>query len=181
MLNTLLLVAGPSGAGKDSIINACRPLLASDARIYFTRRVVTRDTQSPGELSVSVPAFKKLKADGRLAFDWTAHGLMYGLPKEELLPDNMVQVIIANVSRTAIPAISAQYPSHVVLINASDSHIRERLRLRDRETANDIEERLSREVLLPEDVPMTTIQNDGTLAEAVTQFRKTILRFTTTA
>ncbi|MEY2334387.1 PhnN protein [Acidithiobacillus ferrianus] len=179
MPNTLILVAGPSGAGKDSIINACRPLLASDARIYFARRVVTRDAQSPGELLVSVPAFEKLKAEGGLAFDWAAHGLMYGLPREELLPDGMVQVIIASVSRIVIPAISAQYPSHVVFINASDSHIRERLHLRDREMSNDIEERLSRKVLLPEDVPMTTIQNDGTLAEAATQFRTTIFRFTT--
>ncbi len=179
MPNTLILVAGPSGAGKDSIINACRPLLASDARIYFARRVVTRDAQNPGELLVSVPTFERLKAEGSLAFDWAAHGLMYGLPREELLPDGMVQVIIANVSRTVIQAISAQYPSHVVFINASDSHIRARLRLRDREMSNDIEERLSRKVLLPEDVPMTTIQNDGTLAEAATQFRATILRFTT--
>ena len=181
MSNTLILVAGPSGAGKDSIIDACRPLLASDARIYFARRVVTRDAQSPGELLVSVPSFERLKAEGSLAFDWTAHGLMYGLPREELLPHGMVQVIIANVSRTVIPAICAQYPGYVVFINASDSHIRARLQLRDREKSNDIEKRLSRKVLLPEEVPMTTIQNDGTLAEAAAQFRTTILRFTTKA
>ncbi|MCL4527710.1 MAG: PhnN protein [Gammaproteobacteria bacterium] len=181
MPNTLILVAGRSGAGKDSIINACRPLLASDARIYFARRVVTRGAQSPGEQLVSVPTFARMKAEGSLAFDWAAHGLMYGLPRDELLRNGMVQAIIANVSRTVISAIAAQHPSHVVCINASDHHIRARLQLRDREKSNDIEERLSRRVLLPEDVPMTTIQNDGPLAEAAAQFRTTVLRFVTKA
>ena len=39
---TLVVVVGPSGAGKDTLIGLARALCANDARVVFPRRIVTR-------------------------------------------------------------------------------------------------------------------------------------------
>jgi len=46
---TLVLVVGPSGAGKDSVIGALRQRLAGDDRVAFARRVITRAVEEGGE------------------------------------------------------------------------------------------------------------------------------------
>ena len=45
----LVLVVGPSGAGKDSLLNGAREAFRGDARIGFARRVITRPPDPYGE------------------------------------------------------------------------------------------------------------------------------------
>src|SRR5271165_6732831 len=45
----LVLVVGPSGAGKDSLLNGARAAFAGDARVHFVRRVITRPADPEGE------------------------------------------------------------------------------------------------------------------------------------
>ena len=44
-----LCIVGPSGAGKDSLIDAAREQLPS-GRFEFARRIITRDAGKPGEI-----------------------------------------------------------------------------------------------------------------------------------
>ena len=50
----LVLVAGPSGAGKDSLLNGARDVFQGDPRIHFARRVITRPPDPDGENHESV-------------------------------------------------------------------------------------------------------------------------------
>ena len=79
MAGRLVLVVGPSGAGKDTLIAAGRAALGEDPRFVFPRRVVTRPAVAALEdhESVSPEAFAAARQAGAFALDWEAHGLCY--------------------------------------------------------------------------------------------------------
>ena len=78
---TLFLVVGPSGAGKDSLIDGLRARL-DPSRFVFARRTITRPSGAPGEdhLACSETEFERARSRGDFLITWQAHGLHYGLP-----------------------------------------------------------------------------------------------------
>ena len=48
-MGRLVLVVGPSGAGKDTLINRAKEALKGDPRFHFVRRVVTRAADAAAE------------------------------------------------------------------------------------------------------------------------------------
>ena len=108
----LVLVVGPSGAGKDTVLALARVALAGDRRFRFVRRVITRPADAGGEdhEAVSVREF-----DARaFALRWQAHGLHYGIPLD--VTDDLARgiVVVANVSRGVIAAAAEQFPVRVI-------------------------------------------------------------------
>ena len=145
---TLVLVVGPSGAGKDTLIAIARDLLAGDSRIAFPRRIVTRqssaaedhDTLAPGEFVAAVRR-------GALAFWWEAHGLNYGIPARvnDELRDG--KTVVCNVSRTVVAHLRRRYPAcRVVLVDAPRAVREARIRARSRNADGDTLRRLDRSV-----------------------------------
>lgn len=168
-------VAGPSGAGKDSVIDYARTRLGALANdVVFVRRIITRRPEAGGELhdALDEAAFERMRAEGRFALSWRAHGLGYGLPGSV---DDVMRaggVGVANVSRTVIPDIKARY-AHVstVLITANPEALAERLARRGRETREEVLARLARATdtaLAVEDA--TVIDNSEPLEAAGERF-----------
>ena len=82
MNGTLFLVVGPSGAGKDTLLDGARRALSDDDTYVFARRTITRPKGSGGEdhEAENLAKFElRIEADDFLAH-WNAHGLHYGLP-----------------------------------------------------------------------------------------------------
>jgi ribose 1,5-bisphosphokinase len=152
----LVLVVGPSGAGKDTVLGLARQALAGDKRFRFIRRVITRPADAGGEdhEAVSEEAFARRE----FALSWGAHGLRYGIPLNVV--DDLARgvVVVANVSRGVIAEA------------ASAEILARRLATRGRETAEDIAKRLARDVAIPGDVAVDTVVNDGTPEEAADRF-----------
>ncbi|MFC6490807.1 phosphonate metabolism protein/1,5-bisphosphokinase (PRPP-forming) PhnN, partial [Nitratireductor sp. GCM10026969] len=124
-------VAGPSGAGKDSLIDYAKPRLgALAADIVFARRIITRPPEAGGEAHDAMDAetFERARAEGRFALSWRAHGLGYALPAKVDATMHAGGVVVANVSRAIVPDIKVRY-AHVapVLITATPEALAERL------------------------------------------------------
>ncbi len=63
----LVLVVGPSGAGKDTLIAGARAACREDATVVFPRRVVTRPASSFEDNDfVSKSAFEQAAGEGRV-------------------------------------------------------------------------------------------------------------------
>ncbi|MYZ50501.1 phosphonate metabolism protein/1,5-bisphosphokinase (PRPP-forming) PhnN [Propylenella binzhouense] len=144
---TLVLVVGPSGAGKDTLIDYCRQRLPTGSGIVFARRVVTRAAQAGSEdhATLAETAFETGVAEGAFALHWHAHGLRYGIPAE--IEDCLAsgRSVVANVSRAAIPEARRSFrPLLVVSVTAPRAVLAERLAGRARESRGEIAERLGR-------------------------------------
>jgi len=65
----LILIVGPSGAGKDTLMNGARKALADDPRVRFVRRVITRNGEMGQEAhdSVTEQAFELRRLAGEFA------------------------------------------------------------------------------------------------------------------
>lgn len=164
----LVLVVGPSGAGKDTLLAQARRLLRGRPDVAFPLRTITR---SPDETevcqAVSEEAFAEGCAAGAFALHWRAHGLGYGIPAAIDEAIRAGGTVVLNVSRGVIPRARERYENlRVVRIDVAPEVRARRLAGRGRETAEAIASRLAREAALAaEPAPDVTIWNDGTPEE----------------
>ncbi len=146
MQGRLIYLMGPSGSGKDSLLQTARaPLEAHGCR--FARRVITRSAESVGEdaLGVTPAEFERLEGEGAFALSWRANGLAYGIPRE--IDDwlSAGQDVLINGSRGHLEAARQRYPQLLaILLQVDEAVLRQRLLARGRETPEQIEQRLAR-------------------------------------
>jgi ribose 1,5-bisphosphokinase len=159
----LILVVGPSGAGKDTLLGLARAACAEDGGVVFPRRVVTREASAfEDNEQISPDAFRQARIRGDFAVHWEAHGHGYGLTRaidDELRAG---RTAVANVSRTVIDAVRRNYVNvTVVSITAPPEILKQRLAARTRNSDGQIEGRLNRAVSDAAAVPDFTIVNVG--------------------
>ncbi|MGM4929199.1 phosphonate metabolism protein/1,5-bisphosphokinase (PRPP-forming) PhnN [Tardiphaga sp. 619_E2_N8_5] len=144
----LVLVVGPSGAGKDTLIGLAQAACADDDNVVFTRRVVTREaSEFENNAQVTPEAFRHAQASGAFAVHWEAHGLCYALPRSIDDALRAGRNVVANISRTVIPALRAAYEDVVVVsITAPPEVLAARLAARGRSSDGPIGDRLKRSV-----------------------------------
>jgi len=141
-----ILVVGPSGAGKDTVLAGLRRRCAGDPEIAFPRRVVTRPvSEAEDHDSLTPEAFDAALAQGAFALWWQAHGLKYGIPSAVDDDIRAGRTVICNVSRAIVGDVRARYTNvETVLITAPPEVLAERLAHRGRESGGGVSERLQR-------------------------------------
>ena len=166
----LVLVVGPSGAGKDTLMALAARHFGSRPNVHFVRRVITRDGDAGGEdhLAVSEAGFASMEQSGSFAVWWEAHGLKYGIPAEVSVALSKGHLVIANGSRSALHRFHAAFPRlKVINVTARPEVLAGRLEARGRETHEDIMARLARGSLTVRgDYDVINLDNSGSLAEA---------------
>jgi ribose 1,5-bisphosphokinase len=159
----LVLVVGPSGAGKDTLIGLARAACADDGNILFPRRVVTREaSRFEDNEQVSGDAFHQARSKGEFAVHWEAHGHCYALPRAIDDDIRAGRTVVANVSRTVVDTMRRAYANVVVVsITAPPGVLAERLAARARGSDGQVSNRLKRVVDGVAAVPDVTITNIG--------------------
>lgn len=164
----LIAVVGPSGVGKDSVIDG---IIAARPDIGRVRRVLTRAPGLGGEdYDARTPEqFLTEAANGAFCLHWEAHGLHYGLPADVASDVAAGAIRVANLSRAVLGQASKVFDGFVVLnITADPEVLAQRLQARGRESADDISRRLARQVdAFPDGIDIVTLQNDGPLEDTV--------------
>lgn len=166
----IVLVVGPSGAGKDAVIRAAHGHFVRDSRVVFPARVVTRPPNSAEDHdTLPIAAFEAAAARGAFALRWEAHGLLYGVPQSIDDDARQGRTVVFNASRSVVGAAHDRYRHvSVVLIDATPELRAARLAARGREAAGEIAARVNRSVsgFSAADASLV-IDNSGTVADAV--------------
>ncbi|MEW5964405.1 MAG: phosphonate metabolism protein/1,5-bisphosphokinase (PRPP-forming) PhnN [Pseudomonadota bacterium] len=165
----LIAVVGPSGAGKDTLIEYCRRMFAGDARVVFPTRVISRAPHhSEAHVPATVDAFESGAARDGYALSWAAHDLLYALPRAIDDDIRAGRVVVANLSRAALPAARCRYARIVVVhVDAPIPLRAARLAGRGREAEHEIASRMARTVETFDPASAdAAIVNDGTIEDA---------------
>ncbi len=168
-MGALVGVVGPSGVGKDTVMEA---MAAARPGIHLVRRVITRAPDAGGEAfeGVSEELFEQRMQDGEFALHWRAHGLRYGVPTAQLAPVAAGASCLVNLSRGVLAEAETRFDGFVTLVLTAPADVlAARLKGRGRESADEIEKRLSRATFgLPEGLKrVLEVANDGALEIAV--------------
>jgi ribose 1,5-bisphosphokinase len=154
-----LLVVGPSGAGKDTLLGLARSACADNGNIVFARRVVTREASSfEDNLQVSHEAFRQALARDEFVLHWEAHGHCYGLPRSIDEDIRAGRTVVANGSRTVVEAMRDVYANVTVIsVTAPPEVLAKRLAARARSSDGELADRLGRVVAIAADVTITNV------------------------
>jgi ribose 1,5-bisphosphokinase len=164
----LVVVVGPSGAGKDTLIAAARARLAGDPAYAFPLRVVTRAASAAEDnLTIADGDFGPAVGRGDFAFWWEAHGHKYALPATIDDDIRTGRTVVCNVSRGIVSALRRRYARLVVVLVIAPAEILAgRLAGRGRPSDGDLAQRLGRDAPSPaEFAPDHVIENVGGIAD----------------
>ncbi|WP_420409897.1 phosphonate metabolism protein/1,5-bisphosphokinase (PRPP-forming) PhnN [Hoeflea sp.] len=143
----LIVVLGPSGSGKDTLMSHARRVLEKQESVMFVRRAITRpaDAGSEDHVPMSEAEFDAALDAGEFSLTWSANGLRYGLPREVV--DHLAQghVAVVNGSRGVWSTIRSVFPTAVAVeIRVDRVVLAQRLEARGRESRSEIAARLER-------------------------------------
>lgn len=156
-----IMVVGPSGAGKDKLLQLARIACAPYPHVEFPKRIVTRAASlAEDNIAMSEDSFLAAKDSGAFPLYWEAHGLHYGLPKSIITGIEAGRTIVVNVSRT-VTGRAREIFAHpaTVLITAPPSVLQQRLESRARSSDGPVTARLQRHISF--EPPDVTIVNTG--------------------
>ncbi|MFA7662421.1 MAG: guanylate kinase [Patescibacteria group bacterium] len=172
--NKLFIISGPSGAGKDSVINEVK-------KFFSIEKIVTTTTRAmrPGEIEgvdyyfLSEEEFKKRIDEGRF-FEWAQqyNDNYYGVTFEEIERVKQSEAIgLWNLDYKGTVTIKKLMPEiKSIFITASLDILEKRIRARDKVTDEFVAERMkyTKEWLKHQDIYDFVVENnEGKLDEAV--------------
>lgn len=171
MDGSLIYVMGPSGAGKDSLLDIAKKHFAGNSDIVFTKRYVTREAGLGGEdyIALSPEEFQRLERENFFLFTWRSHGLFYGC--DHTIEERMAEgkLVLVNGSRAYLNQALRRVPGLISLeITARPEVLAARLKSRGRETAAEQSERLKQAAYVFGQIK--SIDNSGPLEKAAEEF-----------
>lgn len=171
MNGKLVVIIGPSGAGKDTLIAGAREILSGSGEFMFAHRYITRpaDSGSENHIALTTEEFAIRQSAGFFALHWHGNGLSYGIGTEINSWLDKGMTVVLNGSR-AFLASHDSLPDHwiPVAVTVDRSVLKKRLLARKRESAEVIESRLTRNDFLNDSIQgCCFVNNDCSISEGV--------------
>jgi ribose 1,5-bisphosphokinase len=175
----LIYVVGASGSGKDSLMRMAREELSGHRHIVFAHRYITRKASDSNEnhIELSEREFFARKAMGLFAMCWESHNNRYGIGIEINQWLSKGCTVVLNGSREYLLQAKERYPELLsVCIDVPHQVLERRLIDRQRESTQEIQARLHRNLVLKKASPVdVTLNNEGTIEEGGSALSKLIL------
>jgi ribose 1,5-bisphosphokinase len=167
----LIYVVGPSGAGKDSLLEWVGARLPGDSGVRLARRIITRPADAGGEshIPATEAQFDAALARSEFALHWRANGHRYGIGREIEAWLDAGQTVVVNGSREYLPAARSRFPQlEAVHVTAPAATLQSRLARRGREKPDEASRRLARNDGMPDAARSAALLlvNDGPLEVA---------------
>lgn len=166
----LFFFVGPSGAGKDTLLQWVQQRMPAESRIVFARRTITRPVHSSEAHEPADSAtFWQLAAGGHFSLMWQANDLCYGVRRGIEADLKAGHDVVVNGSREYIPRLLQQFPdARVIWIDADPARIKERIVARQRESGAALLRRIDRvtQFAPPDAEAVTRIDNSGPIEVA---------------
>lgn len=142
----IVLICGPSGAGKDTLLKEAKFFFKDNKFVNFVPRYITRPPDVfEKNFYICKEGFSVLKQNGFFLVTWETFGHMYGIPKH-FIKNNCVNFI--SVSRTVIKFFENNFDEvYTIFVTADFPVIYDRLKKRNRENEDMIKQRLQRYTL----------------------------------
>lgn len=139
----IVLICGPSGAGKDFLIKEASAYFKDNQKVNFVSRYITRPPDSfEQNYFVCKEGFNTLQKNGFFLIWWESFGNLYGIPKNQI---KAKCVNFISVSRTVIDFFENNFTDVcTIFVTADFNVIYERLLKRNREDEKIIKKRLER-------------------------------------
>ena len=140
METKIVLIVGPSGVGKDTLLRSAKQKLENN--LNFVNRYITRKPdENESNFYLDSYAFELLKNNSFFISTWQAHTNYYGIAKNSIL--NGVNII--SISRSKIKDFENIYDKvYTINITVEKEILRQRLENRGRESKEQIGARLNR-------------------------------------
>lgn len=168
----IILVVGPSGSGKDTLLRSARNSFAGKSSIAFARRYITRPPdENEDNYYVDAIGFDHLQKSGFFLSTWQAHQNYYGVAEHMVGGHNRYSTIVCSISRSAIWDFDSRYENTLTIhVTAEKDVLKERLLKRGRERMADIERRLARAEKKPEARNLLVFDNSSDLQKSCARF-----------
>lgn len=168
MQTKIVLIVGPSGAGKDTLLRHAKEVFGE--KLNFVKRYITRQADiNESNYYIDEYAFEVLRHNGYFASNWSAHGNFYGIPKGFL----NAGVNIISISRARIADFEKLYDNvYTINISISKDKLRQRLIDRGRESLEQVEKRLERSYEKIEAKNLIEFDNSLKIEQSVFNFVK---------
>ena len=167
-MKKIILIVGPSGVGKDTLMRYAKKELHINGDYHFINRYITRKADENEEnYFVEKDAFDLLEKNDFFISSWNAHKNHYGIAKNNILEG----INIISISRDHIKDFEEYYDDVTTIqVTLPKEILLSRLRERKRETEEQIMQRLKRAYTKIEAKRLVTFENKEELAKSSKKF-----------
>lgn len=175
----LVYVMGPSGAGKDTLIDYARARV-DPRQIAFATRYITRPADDKGEhhIPLTEAEFAARREAGLFTMSWESHGFFYGIGAEVDLWRERGLLVVVSGARSHWARVHDRYPAaRAILVSAPPEVLGARLAARARESEAAIRARLARSVPATWAGDVRFLENSGAIEVAGEMFVSILLQW----